>query len=156
MHTIYPGMRVAYPHNVAEDVAVGPSLVLGYCLLVHDVELVFRVMLECCSHGDLYFRASTTFSCIEQWSELRVHLEDGLLLRDIAGREAVIGDTVSNLDASVSSDIAVFRQLESFGFKLVDYPGELAAWTNEHVICVDLHVCFARRYVRLRVRRGCR
>lgn len=147
-------MRVAYPHNVAEDVAVGPSFVLGYCCLVRDVELVLRGMLECCSHGDLYFRASTTFSCIEQRSELRVHLEDGLLLRDSAGREAVIGDTVSNLDASVSSDIAVRRQLESFGFKLVDYPRELAAWTNEHVIRVDLHVCFARRYVRLRVCRG--
>ena len=111
-------------------------------------------MLECCSHGDLYLRASTTSSRIEQRSELRVHLEDGLLLRDSAGREAVIGDTVSNFDASMSSDIAVRRQLESFGFELVDHPGELVARANEHVIRVDLHVCFAGRYVRFGVRRG--
>ena len=109
----YLGMRVAYQHNGAEDVAVGPSFVLGYCRLVRDVKLVFRGMLECCSHGDLDLRASTTSSRIEQRSELRVHLEDGLLLRDSAGRETVLGDTVSNLDASVSSDVAVRRQLES-------------------------------------------
>ena len=147
-------MRVAYPHDVAEDVAIGPSFVLGHCRLVRDVKLVFRGMLECCSHGDLYLRASTAPSCIEQRSELRVHLEDGLLLRDSAGRETVLGDTVSNLDASVSSDVAIRRQLESFGFELVDHPGELVARANEHVIRVDLHVCFAGRYVRVGVRRG--
>ena len=147
-------MRVAYPHDVAEDVAIGPSFVLGHCRLVRDVKLVFRGMLECCSHGDLYLRASTTFSCIEQRSELRVHLENGLLLRYSAGRQAFFSDTVGDFDTGVSCDFSVCRQLKSFSFELVDYPRELVSWTNEHVIRVDPHVCFARRYVRLRVRRG--
>jgi hypothetical protein len=87
-------MRVAYPHNVTEDVAVGPSFVLGYCRLVRDVELVLRGMLECCSNRNLYFRASTTFACVEQRSKLRVHLENCLLLRCSAGRQAFFSNTV--------------------------------------------------------------
>ncbi len=55
------------------------------------------------------------------------NLENGLLLRDSAGRETVLGDTVNNIDASVSSDVAVRRQLESFCFKLVDHPRKLVA-----------------------------
>ena len=59
-------MRVAYPHDVAEDVTIGPSLVLGDRLFVFEVQLVFSGMLECSHHGNLHLGAASAASSVEQ------------------------------------------------------------------------------------------